>query len=133
MGPEPRTTSETEGDAMDEQTWQAAGTVLAALLWALLGTPRRRRLLALLKGALVGAVTGAVLFGVVLCLQGVQSDDPVWRWLMGLGASCGAFYGIWLGVLAAAVALQIRLQRERARAASEDAVNRPPSPPSAVS
>ncbi len=82
---------------MDPQSRDGLITIAVAVALALLRPPRGRRLLALLKAALIGVVVGELTFlgpQVFLQLTHPRPADDMQRWLLKLGVGLGVFYGV---------------------------------------
>jgi hypothetical protein len=84
--------------------WSELVTALGSIAVALLEKQRRRYLLAVLKGAAIGALAGALLLPL---LFPHLHNDEVDRWLLVNGIESGSA----LGMGSAVLALQYRLRR----------------------
>ena len=97
------------------------GVAAFSIMNAMLKQPRRRYMLALLKGALSGfIVVGCIFAGIT-----VQGRSPggfsvaQFRQALALGAATGAFWGIPLGMAASVELLGLRLRREARRVGNQ--------------
>ena len=96
---------------MDAQSYNAIVLAVSALGYASLRRPRRRRL-----GAVVGGLVGALSFTMPLLWLSVTHTkpvDPLEWWLVKVGALCGIFYGLPLGMWGGLIALEVRMWRSR--------------------
>jgi Na+-driven multidrug efflux pump len=101
---------------VDAQSYRAIVLAVSALGYASLRRPRRRRLLAAGKGAMVGGLVGALSFTVPLLwlyVTHMEAIDPLQSWLLKFGALCGIFYGLPLGMWGGLIALEVRMWRSR--------------------
>ena len=95
---------------MNGADWTCLGTAAMAIAYAATGKPLWRHLLALLKGAVIGAVLGVAVFGAIVYRPGHPLDQTE-RWLLMFGVAQGIAFGVPLGMLTAVGALRRRLRQ----------------------
>lgn len=122
---------------MDAQTRHGITMVVMALAFALLRNPRGRRLLTVLRGALIGVLVGAVVFLAPQAFLILTHPGPVndlQRWLLKVAVTCGAFYGLTGGATVVAIVfavseLLLRWRRIQALTHPEAGDGLPEEPP----
>lgn len=96
---------------MNDADWMLIGNAAMSFILALCSRPRGRYLLALLKGALIGAVAGPALY-FPFAYHGGPLDE-VQRWLLMFGLVQGTEFGILGGMIVGVFGLRARLRGER--------------------